>query len=169
MSPSIKTGSGSSTASTLPPTSSNTASTSRSPHQTILNLPTTPPDMCDDGDSGPGTPMSAISTVAIKDGHAGHRPGMTGFDGATERISRLSAVSVGGYFDVNKRPDTPASTAGAGTGTGTGRPLQTDSPASTDSAREQRKEARLIDGMTYDEGVIDTTDRTPPAVVDEGR
>ncbi|KAI5855467.1 hypothetical protein BZA05DRAFT_334143 [Tricharina praecox] len=103
--------------------------------------------------------MSCVSTIAIKDGHEGHRPGMSGFDGAAERISRLSAISAGGYFDVNKRPDTPASMGG--------RAMQTDSPASTDSAREHRKEARLIDGMTYDEGVVDTTDKTPPAVVDE--
>jgi len=86
---------------------------------------------------------------------------MAGFDGAAERISRLSAISAGGYFDVNKRPDTPSSMAG--------RALQTDSPASTDSAREQRQEAKLIDGMTYDEGVVDTTDKTPPPVVEERR
>jgi hypothetical protein len=123
----------------------------------ILNLPSTPSEF--GSESCPPTPMSCISTIAIKDGHEGHRPG---FDGAAERISRLSALSAGSYFDVNKRPDTPSSdidelrrkrmdTAA-------------DSPASsvtTESAREQRKEARMIDGMTYDDDVVDTTDRSP--------
>lgn len=124
---------------------------------------------------------------------------MTGFDGAAERISRLSsALSPGGYFDVNKRPDTPTSdasfinahppaptavtTSGSASGGGSGLGVLAaaledarhkkkaaagaaqDSPASsitTDSAREQRREARLIDGMTYDDDVVDTTDRSP--------
>jgi hypothetical protein len=114
--------------------------------------------------------MSCVSTIAIKDGHEGHRPV---FDGSAERISRLSGVSVGGYFDVNKRPDTPASDAGPGAlavaleesrrkkrleGTAAESPA---SSVTTESAREQRREARLIDGMTYDEDVVDTTDRSP--------
>ena len=162
---------------------------------TFINLPSTPSDLSVD-DSGPSTPMSCISTVAIKDGHEGHRPNMTGFDGAAERISRLSRISsdlsAGGYFDVNKRPDTPtsdagfitatspASTAATSAGSGAGALAAAledarrkkkaaagaaqDSPASsatTDSAREQRREARLIDGMTYDDDVVDTTDRSP--------
>ena len=153
------------------------------PRNTILNLPEADEF---DNDSAPGTPMSCISTVAIKDGHEGHRPGMSGFDGAAERISRLSALTAGGYFDVDKRPDTPSS-VGCGPGSvdvpadcDTPKALtaaleearrkkqlqaaSADSPASsvtTESAREQRREARLIDGMTYDDDVVDTTDRSP--------
>lgn len=151
------------------------------PRHTILNLPDAD-DFYSEAGSAPGTPMSCVSTVAIKDGHEGHRPGMTGFDGAAERISRLSSLTAGGYFDVDKRPDTPAS-VGFGPGTSDEpksatlsaaledarrkkklQDAQGDSPASsvtTESAREQRKEARLIDGMTYDEDVVDTTDRSP--------
>ncbi|KAF2738264.1 hypothetical protein EJ04DRAFT_486558 [Polyplosphaeria fusca] len=37
--------------------------------------------------------------------------------------------------------------------------MRTQSASSTD---QQRQDARMIDGMTYDEDVTDTTDRTPP-------
>jgi len=122
---------------------------------------------------------------------------MTGYDGAAERIARLSAISAGGYFDVNRRPDTPSSpgmSSGAesvGTERGgesslnslsaaleenkrrsrmNGSSAGTDSPASTQttqSAIDQRNEARFVDGMTYDEGVVDTTNRTPQVVAGE--
>lgn len=32
----------------------------------------------------------------------------------------------------------------------------------TSSAEQQKEEAKMIDAMTYDEGVLDTADRTPP-------
>jgi hypothetical protein len=119
---------------------------------------------------------------------------MTGYDGAAERIARLSALSAGGYFDVNRRPDTPSSPGmspgpeSVGTERGGESPLNslgaaleenkrrsrmnggTDSPASsqtTQSAIDQRNEARFVDGMTYDEGVVDTTNRTPQIVAAE--
>jgi hypothetical protein len=34
--------------------------------------------------------------------------------------------------------------------------------ASSSSAEQQKHDARMIDGMTYDDDVTDTTDRTPP-------
>lgn len=84
---------------------------------TLSNLPSPSPAA---SASGPGTPMSGISTIAIKDGHEGSRPSTDGVD----RVQRLM-----GYFD------------------------------------EQTRTAKMIDGMTYDEGVVDTT--TEPAVVVE--
>jgi hypothetical protein len=46
-----------------------------------------------------------------------------------------------------------------------GSPATSSSPATTttsSSAEQQKQEAKMIDAMTYDEGVIDTADRTPP-------
>lgn len=88
---------------------------------TFINLPS--PQQPDPA-SGPGTPMSGISTIAIKDGHEGSRPSA---DGGADRVQRLM-----GYFDE----------------------------------REARS-AKMIDGMTYDEGVVDTTDRAPKVVSKE--
>ncbi|KAI5806104.1 hypothetical protein EDC01DRAFT_609628 [Geopyxis carbonaria] len=127
--------------------------------------------------------MSGISTVAIKDGHEGSRPH---FDGTTERLARLGPGT--SYFDINRRPDTPSSAPGSTAASepdmatpgvaGTPAPMgagvrewerrrkqqengDTDSPASsvtTASAADQREKARMIDGMTYDDGFVDTTD-----------
>lgn len=36
------------------------------------------------------------------------------------------------------------------------------SPGTSSSTEQQRQESRLIDGMSYDEAVVDTTNRTPP-------
>lgn len=73
----------------------------------VLNLPPHTPSA---PSSAPGTPMSGISTVAIKDGHEGHRPNNS-FDGTSERLARLSSLNGAStsYFDVNRRPDTPSS------------------------------------------------------------
>ncbi|KAF2177931.1 hypothetical protein K469DRAFT_719411 [Zopfia rhizophila CBS 207.26] len=45
--------------------------------------------------------------------------------------------------------------------TGVGIPSSSGTTQTTSSAEQQKQDARMIDGMTYDEGVVDTADRTP--------
>lgn len=47
-------------------------------------------------------------------------------------------------------------------------PMSGVSTQTTASAEAQRRDARMIDGMTYDEDVVDTADRTPPLVEEGG-
>lgn len=139
---------------------------------TFLNMPS--PQLAtpySESPSAPGTPMSGISTIAIKDGHEGHRPSGDTIS-AADRISRL-----GGYFDQTRNltsytptptscPATPSPAPGT-------TPGERRSPASnatgstitTEEALRATREAKMIDGMTYDEGVVDTTDRTPVLVL----
>lgn len=109
---------------------------------TLINLPQAP--SFSEPNSGPGTPMSGISTIAIKDGHEGSRPSNDGSVSGADRIQRLGLGMA--YFDQTPAPRSPAS-----------------STATTSSTLEATKEAKMIDGMTYDEDVVDTTDRSPAA------
>lgn len=116
--------------------------------------------------------MSGISTTAIKDGHEGTRPNADGTSGV-DRINRLGLGM--GYFDQppiprsNSYTSTPGqSTPGAYTpGTGEKRGSPASSTVTTDSTLQATREAKLIDGMTYDEGVVDTTDRSPMLVLNK--
>jgi hypothetical protein len=65
---------------------------------------------------------------------------MTGPEGVAERISRLSGAN--SYFDAMDRQGTPASVG------------------STESGRKEGRWASLIDGMVYDDDVVDTTENT---------
>lgn len=47
--------------------------------------------------------------------------------------------------------------------TGISVPSSSGTTQTTSSTEQQKKEARMIDGMTYDEDVVDTANRTPPA------
>ncbi|OAL46112.1 hypothetical protein IQ07DRAFT_590882 [Pyrenochaeta sp. DS3sAY3a] len=47
--------------------------------------------------------------------------------------------------------------------TGVSVPSSSGTTQTTSSTEQQKKEARMIDGMTYDEDVVDTANRTPPA------
>ena len=139
--------------------------------------------------SGPSTPMSGISTVAIKDGHEGNRPNIDSNSLAADRLARLGAYTGGGYFDTLPTPRAASATSSAGgrltpltpysphpshggyaSAPSDKEPLvqSRNSPASsttTSSVAEARKEARLISGMTYDDSVIDTTNRSPIPVL----
>lgn len=44
-----------------------------------------------------------------------------------------------------------------------GMSMASNSTPSTPGAEQQRMDSRNLDGMTYDEGVLDTADRTPPS------
>ncbi|KAI5842452.1 hypothetical protein DFP73DRAFT_479885 [Morchella snyderi] len=115
--------------------------------------------------------MSGISTIAIKDGHEGHRPSGDAIS-AADRISRLS-----GYFDQARTiasytptPTSAPATPAAGTTPGERRsPASnaTGSTITTEEALRATREAKMIDGMTYDEGVVDTTDCAPLEEVQE--
>ncbi|KAG0123544.1 hypothetical protein HOY82DRAFT_582192 [Tuber indicum] len=133
--------------------------------------------------------MSGISTVAIKDGHEGNRPGTDANSLAADRLARLGACTGGGYFDTLPTPRAGSAASNAGGrltpltpysphpshGSYTSAPSDKEplvqsrnSPASsttTSSVAEARKEARLIGGMTYDDSVIDTTNRSPIPVL----
>lgn len=91
--------------------------------------------------------MSGISTIAIKDGHEGSRPSNDGGVSGADRIQRLGLGMA--YFD--QAPPAPAPRSPA------------SSTATTSSTLEATKEAKMIDGMTYDEDVVDTTDKSPAA------
>ena len=124
--------------------------------------------------------MSGISTVAIKDGHEGNRPSVV--DGnllAADRLSRLGTPhGGGGYFDMLPTPragSTPSSSAyspqpqpphvaGEKEAPGKGSPASSNT---TSSVAEARKEARFIGGMTYDDSVVDTTNRSPIPVLNK--
>ncbi|KAL7273176.1 hypothetical protein RUND412_003988 [Rhizina undulata] len=182
--------------------------------------------------SGPSTPMSGISTIAMNDGHLGARPNISS-DFAADHISRLTQpdpnnplVTGSSYFDYIRDPahvsgcratsdgflsptssiassiagpqaQTPATPMtplteeldefgrkrkkdGLDRPGGAGAPgfpslvqqrvMANPSPASTmttSSAAESRREARLVGGMTYDEGIVDTTDRPALLVREE--
>ncbi|PWW73220.1 hypothetical protein C7212DRAFT_223814 [Tuber magnatum] len=133
--------------------------------------------------------MSGISTVAIKDGHEGNRRNADANSLAADRLARLGAGTGGGYFDMLPAPRTGSAVSSAGGrltpltpysphpshGGYTSAPSDKESlvqgrnsPASsttTSSVAEARKEARLISGMTYDDSVIDTTNRSPIPVL----
>jgi len=69
------------------------------------------------------------------------------------------AVSKGSGLPPHLREQAPGSpVTGASSGT-----AQTAS-----STEQQRQEAKMIDGMTYDEGVVDTANRTPPLTNERG-
>lgn len=119
--------------------------------------------------------MSGISTIAIKDGHAGTRPNADGVSGA-DRIQRLGLGM--GYFDQLQLPRSNSSTPSQftpgqftpgtftpGNGPGEKRGSPASSTITTNSTLEATKAAKMIDGMTYDEGVVDTTDRSPIPVL----
>lgn len=125
---------------------------------TLINLP---PPSYSEPDSGPGTPMSGISTIAIKDGHEGSRPSTDGVSGA-DRIQRLGLGM--GYFDQAPLPRSASATSTPNQSTAEHRSSPASSTVTTSSTLEATKEAKLIDGMTYDEGVVDTTDKTPAPV-----
>lgn len=128
--------------------------------------------------------MSGISTIAIKDGHAGSRPNSDGVSGA-DRIQRLGLGM--DYFDQQQllRPNSSTSTPGSytpsqltpgaftpgtftpGIGNGEKRGSPASSTITTSSTLEATKAAKMIDGMTYDEGVVDTTDRSPIPVLNK--
>ncbi|RPA98752.1 hypothetical protein L873DRAFT_1649294, partial [Choiromyces venosus 120613-1] len=132
---------------------------------------------------------SGISTVAIKDGHEGNRSNIDKNSLAAERLARLGAGTEGGYFDMLPTPRAASAASSAGGrktpltpysphpswGNYTSTPSDKEplaqsrnSPASsttTSSVAEARKEARLISGMTYDDSVIDTTNRSPIPVL----
>lgn len=93
--------------------------------------------------------MSGISTIAIKDGHEGSRPSNDGGVSGADRIQRLGLGMA--YFDQGSAAPAPRSPA--------------SSTATTSSTLEATKEAKMIDGMTYDEDVVDTTDKCPSATV----
>lgn len=46
--------------------------------------------------------------------------------------------------------------------TGMSVPSSSGTTQTTSSAEQQKQDAKMIDGMTYDEDIVDTADRTPP-------
>jgi hypothetical protein len=155
---------------------------------TILDMPSpqSQPPSYSETNSGPGTPMSGISTIAIKDGHAGSRPNADGVSGE-DRIQRLGLGM--GYFDhpqlsrANSSTSTQsmytpsqltpgALTPGTSTpvlGAGEKRGSPASSTVTTNSTLEATRAAKMIDGMTYDEDVVDTTDSSPIPALNKER
>lgn len=97
-------------------------------------------------------------------------------DGDTQ-MEAETASSVGGFSDeaslvgFGEGARTPARAHSSAGGAIPGSPLAGKTtpttatalpPYARDGAEGQRQDARMIDGMTYDQGVVDTTTRTPP-------
>ncbi|KAF2714144.1 hypothetical protein K504DRAFT_462577 [Pleomassaria siparia CBS 279.74] len=70
---------------------------------------------------------------------------------ASPAVSKASAVP---QYLRDQPPGSPMTGVSIPSGSGT---TQT-----TLSTEQQKQDAKLLDGMTYDEGVVDTTNRTPP-------
>ena len=73
------------------------------------------------------------------------------------------AISKGSILPQHLREQAPASPM-----TGVSIPSSSGTPQTTSSAEQQRQEDKMIDGMTYDEGVVDTANRTPPLTGERG-
>jgi hypothetical protein len=104
MSPASSTSTAGSEASTSSSTALNTTGAQATTNAHILNLPR--PAAGEVSDSDPSTPLSDISTIAIKDGHVGHHEHV---DLSKVRLKALG----GGIVYGDSEGD------GAGTGTGT--------------------------------------------------
>src|SRR5947207_468994 len=119
------------------------------------------------------TSMSELSTVAIKDGHRGHLPHHSHQPMNEERADRISRLV--GFGEGARTPARQTSVLGspaAAKATPTPLPAylreqgQHFSIQSTQSAELQ--DARMIDGMTYDPDVVDTTSRPPAPSAESG-
>jgi len=107
MSPASSTSTAGSKAPTPPSTTSNTEATTNT---YILNLPR--PAASELSDSDPSTPLSDISTVAVKDGRTGHHKHVD-----LTRV-RLKALGEGVVYG-DSEGDGPGPGPGPGTGPGT--------------------------------------------------
>ena len=85
-------------------------------------------------------------------------------------LSKAVPATGGSLFSSHLRDATSASSSAARTGLhAASSPMSGVSSSSATAAAFERNQARMIDGVTYDEGVLDTTTRPPPPVNAQGR
>jgi membrane protein involved in colicin uptake len=93
----------------------------------------------------PGTPMSSISTTAIKDGHEGHAQHHR--TEGKERRQRLE------YFDMIRREEE----ADQQRETSTEEMDEDARKRAIEEVKKEVKDARGVNGISNDSGVVDTT------------
>jgi hypothetical protein len=83
-----------------------------------------------------------------------------GAEGTPARHSQLGSPAVGKgsavpqYLRDQQAQGSPMTGVSVSSGSGT--------PTTTSSTEQQKQDAKMLDAMTYDEGILDTSNRTPP-------